>query len=363
MVKQVLDHASVKSFYFTADGQLDTSGFWISTVWEQVRLAIKHQGITEALLCLDEIQKIPDWSEYVKREWDQDTLNNIPIRVILLGSSSVLIQEGLSESLAGRFESIPMSHWNFSEMKEAFGMTHDEFVFFGSYPGAYPLIKDEERWKLYVRESLVETALSKDIFLMTQIGKPALLRRMFEFSVFNSSEIISYTKMLGQLQDAGNTVTLAHYLTLLSAAGLSHGLEKYSPAKLRQRASSPKLQVYNAALSGCYSTLSFLESRTNPERWGRLVESAVGAHLLNSSVRNQFNVFYWRDRNYEVDFVLEKGNSIVALEIKSGRKKMITGLTEFRRRYPHARAFVIGTGGIPWQSFLETDPQVFFQIG
>lgn len=359
LLKQTLDKVKLSSIYLSADGQVDTSGLWINNAWERARLQLKNDN-SEIILCLDEIQKIDNWSEYIKKEWDQDTLNNIPVKLILLGSSRLLIQEGLSESLAGRFESISMNHWSCSEMNDAFGMTPDQYVYFGGYPGAFGLMDDETRWKEYIRDSLVETAISRDIFQMTKINKPALLRRLFDLSANYSGQIISYTKILGQLQDAGNTVTIAHYLNLLSTAGLIGGIEKFSAQKLRQRSSSPKLQVYNTAITGSLSNMSFKEAREKSDYWGRLVESAVGSHLINSAFIKEINLYYWRDRNMEVDFVMEKNNRLVALEVKSGRKKTANGLPEFAKRFPGSKTLIIGTGGIPWETFLKTDPLQLF---
>ena len=356
MVQQVLENIHVPSLYRSADGQIDDTGFWINNAWEEARLMLKTRKFKEIILCFDEIQKINQWSEHVKREWDHDTMNNIPVKLVLLGSSRLLIQEGLSESLSGRFESISMSHWSFNEMKSAFGFDHDQYVFFGGYPGAVRLISNEIRWADYVRDSLIETAISKDIYQMTRINKPALLRRLFELSVQYSGELVSFTKMLGQLQDPGNTVTLAHYLALLETAGLVSGIQKYSHQQIRQRASSPKLQVFNTALKGSLSGLTFSQLRSDPPRWGRFVESAIGAHLLNQSINQAFKVFYWRDRNMEVDFIIQQGNKITALEVKSGKPKSFSGLNEFKRRIPTAKINIIGTGGIPWQTFLESDP-------
>lgn len=360
LVKQTLDQVQLPSIYLSADGQIDSSGFWISSVWERARLQLKNDKLSELILCLDEIQKIDNWSEHIKKEWDHDTLNNIQIKLILLGSSRLLIQEGLSESLAGRFESISMNHWSCAEMNDAFGMSPEQYVYFGGYPGAFELIKDETRWREYIRDSLVETAISRDIFQMTKVNKPALLRRVFDLSANYSGQIISYTKMLGQLQDAGNTVTIAHYLDLLSSAGLIGGIEKYSGQKLRQRSSSPKLQVYNTAITGSLSSISFMEAREKPDYWGRLVESAVGSHLINTAFTSRIQLYYWRDRNFEVDFIMENHNQLVALEVKSGRKKSANGLREFAKRYSGSKQLVIGTVGIPWEIFLKTDPLELF---
>ena len=307
----------------------------------------------EVILCLDEVQKIPNWSEQVKREWDDDQAHRINVKVILLVSSRLLIQEGLSESLAGRFETITMTHWRFSEMEEAFGMDPETYVYFGGYPGAVDLISDESRWKSYVRDSLLETAISKDVFLMSRINKPALLKRLFEVGVYYSGQIVSFNKLLGQLQDAGNTVTLAHYLALLDQAGLLCGLEKFASQLVRKKSSSPKFQVYNPAISNCYAPSGFDNIRDNPESWGRLIESAIGSHLLNCSIDSGFALYYWRDRNMEVDFVLEKGDRLIAIEVKSGSGNRTRGTEAFDRQFKPNQIILVGRGGIPWQEFLQ----------
>lgn len=356
LVRQFLSAYKRQHVYVSADAVFEEPGSWITSVWERAR-AMYHAGESrELLLCLDEIQKVPDWSEFVKKEWEQDSKEGINIKLILLGSSRLLLMEGLNESLAGRFESITMSHWKYEEMKEAFGFTPEEYVWFGSYPGASDLRSEEERFKNYVRDALIETAISKDIFLMSRINKPALLRRLFELSVLYSGQIVSYTKLLGQLQDAGNTVTLAHYLDHMDKARLVCGLEKFSSQQLRQRASSPKFQVYNTALASSISTESFLTIRSDPEQWGRYVESAVGAHLLAYSLESGYKVFYWREKNNEVDFILQKGSKTLAVEVKSGRKRSEKGLAAFKKQFGDAKAIIVGSNAYPWQEFLQSDP-------
>lgn len=360
LVRQFLSMYEHDFVYESADAVIEEPGSWITSVWERGRARFHAGGSRELLLCFDEIQKIPDWSEFVKREWEKDSSNNINIKLILLGSSRLLLMEGLNESLAGRFESITMSHWKYVEMKEAFGFTPAEYVWFGAYPGATDLRTQEERFKNYVRDALIETAISKDIFLMKRINKPVLLKRLFELSVLYSGQIISYTKLLGQLQDAGNTVTLAHYLDLIDMARLVCGLEKFSSQKFRQRASSPKLQVYNTALASSLSTESFSSVQSDTELWGRYVESAIGAHLLAYSLEAGYQVLYWRDKNREVDFVLQKGKQVIAIEVKSGRKRTEKGLEAFRKQFSHAKTIIIGSDAYPWQDFLLSNPSAMF---
>ena len=303
-------------------------------------------------MVLDEVQKVPAWSETVKRLWDEDTAAGPRLRIMLLGSAPLLVQRGLSESLAGRFELIRIPHWSFGEMRAAFGWTLDEYLYFGGYPGAATLRGDLDRWTSYIRESLVETTVSRDVLLLTRVDKPALLRQLFRLGCDYSGQVLSYQKMLGQLQDAGNTTTLAHYLDLLSGAGLITGLQKYSSGRARQRGSSPKLLVMNTALMTASSGLSFEAARADRDFWGRLTESAAGAHLLNTA-DGKTEVFYWRERGREVDFVIRAGRSVVAIEVTSGRRKeSLAGMEAFARAFRPRRTLLVGAQGIPLEEFL-----------
>jgi predicted AAA+ superfamily ATPase len=259
----------------------------------------------------------------------------------------------LSESLAGRFEILRIGHWSFSEMQEAFDLTIDQYIYFGGYPGAAALIDDEERWRRYLLDSLIETILARDILLMNRVDKPALLRQMFRLGCEYSSQILSYQKILGQLQDAGNTTTLAHYLELLAGAGMLSGLSKFSGEVVRQRSSSPKLQVLNNGLMTAQLAGSFAETRQDPERWGRVAESAIGAYLANGALAGEFELFYWREASREVDFVLRKGKQLIALEVKAGRRPMaLPGMAAFDKIYAPSKKLLVGTGGIPFEEFL-----------
>lgn len=360
LVQQFLESVSISSIYESADAVIGNQDQWISSIWSRARGKLKSSSSKVLVLCLDEVQKIPNWSEHVKKEWDTDIRENTDIRVILLGSSRLLLMEGLTESLAGRFESISMSHWTFREMKIAFGFSPEEFVWFGGYPGAAELRNDEDRWRSYVRDSLIETAISKDIFLMSRINKPALLKRYFELAAYYSGQIVSYTKLLGQLQDAGNTVTLAHYLDLIEMAGLISGLDKYGTQKVRQRASSPKFQVHNPAISSIYSTYKYEQIINQPEEWGRFVESAVGAHLLAHASEGNYKLFYWREKHLEVDFILQQGERIIAIEVKSGKQKSSKGMEGFTRSFKPFKAITIGSNSYPWEEFISNDPEDLF---
>jgi predicted AAA+ superfamily ATPase len=246
-----------------------------------------------------------------------------------------------------------MAHWSFAEMRAAFGWTLDEYLYFGGYPGAAPLIGDPTRWARYVADSLIETSISRDVLLLTRVDKPALLRRLFELACRYSGQILSYTKMLGQLQDAGNTTTLAHYLDLLAGAGMVCGLQKYAGDVARTRGSSPKLQVLNTALMTVTSGVSMAEAHADREFWGRLVESAVGAHLANAAMRGECTVHYWRERNHEVDFVVQAGRSLTTIEVKSGRAPQAhAGTAAFRAAFNPTRTLLIGGDGISVEDFL-----------
>ena len=301
IVRQLLEKYSFPWHYASADEA--TQPLWLQQQWETIRLKARSAESSEALLVIDEIQKIPDWRNQVKIQWDKDCFDNVPIKLILLGSSQLMLQKGLSESLAGRFEVIYIPHWSFTEMHDAFGFTVDDFIWFGGYPGPADLISDENRWKEYIRHSLIETTLMRDILLMVRIDKPVLLRNLFDLACSWSGQILSYNKILGQLKDVGNTTTLAHYVKLLEGAGMIQGLEKYSPSTIRQRASSPKFQVFNMALMSALSNMQHQAIIGQPEIYGRWVESAIGTHLLNQSITEGINLYYWREGNHEVDFV------------------------------------------------------------
>lgn len=355
LAHQVMADLEIPSHYASADEPTLKDRTWIEQQWEIARLKVQPEK--NALFVMDEAQKIDGWSETVKRLWDEDTAKGLPLHVMLLGSSPLLVQRGLTESLAGRFEVIPVTHWSFAEMREAFDWGLDEYIFFGGYPGGADLINDQNRWSNYIKEALIETTISRDILLMTRVDKPALLRRLFELGCSYSGQILSYQKMLGQLQDAGNTTTLAHYLNLLEGAGLLAGLSKYAGQRVRQRASSPKLLVLNTALMTAQSQLSLMEAKQDTDFWGRLVESAIGAALMNGLRGENIELFYWSGRNREVDFVLSRRKSLVALEVKSGRRKVtLPGIEVFSKEFRVEKKLLVGAQGIPVEEFLLTPP-------
>lgn len=361
LVRQVLEDFTGPAVYATADEPGLRGGPWLAQQWERARRMVPDEDAGDArhaLLILDEVQKLPDWSETVKRLWDEDTREGNPIKVVLVTAFPFLRDEGLTESLAGRFETIHLPHWSAREMGEAFGWSVDQWIVQGGYPGSAPLAEDFDRWSRYVRDALVETTISRDVLLMTRVDKPALLRQLFELGCLYSGQVLSYNKMLGQLQDAGNTTTLAGYLGLLASAGMVTGLPKYSGRQVRQRASSPKLQVLNTALMTAVTGKGPADVEADRDYRGRLVESAVGAHLAAGAASGRLQLHYWRQGNHEVDFVVETGSRITALEVKSGRARTggHSGTAAFLSAYPDARPVLVGGDGIPLEEFLLADP-------
>ncbi len=322
---------------------------------------MRVENSPEFILIIDEIQKIKNWSEVVKKEWDADTFNDVNMKVVLLGSSRVLLEKGLSDSMMGRFEEIRMTHWSYPEMRDAFDMSLEQYLYFGGYPGAAFLIKDEERWGQYINGAIIDATINKDILYDSPISKPALLRQTFELGTSYSGEIVSLTKMVGSLQDAGNTTTLAGYLNLLGDSGLLTGLQKFVMDKSRQRASAPKFQVFNNALKAVYNDLTFKEAILNRKEWGRIFESAIGAHIVSNAFTGNYEVFYWREKDKEVDYILKKKNRIVAIEVKSNSEKYNAGLEEVRKMYHPYATFVVGEGGMKTEQFLSINPARLFE--
>jgi predicted AAA+ superfamily ATPase len=350
LVQQVTAGMDVPVRYASADEPTLRDAAWIGAQWEAARAAASPGG---GILVLDEVHKATGWAEAVKRLWDEDTRARRPLKLVLLGSAPLLVQRGLGESLAGRFEILHLPHWSLAEMRAAFGFSTEEYLYFGGYPGAAPLAGEPDRWRRYILDSLVETTIARDVLLLTRVDKPALLRRLFDLGCRHSGQVLSYTKMLGQLQEAGNTTTLAHYLDLLAGAGMLTGLSKYAARAVRQRGSIPKLLVMNTALMTATAGLSPAEAREDREFHGRLVESAVGAHLVNAAAGGLGEVFYWRERNHEVDFVVRVGRRVVAIEVKSGRRRdTLPGLGAFAEAFRPTRMLLVGADGIALDEFL-----------
>lgn len=346
--------------FANADSPLPLGPEWIETQWRFAQTLKPGRG-QRVLLVLDEVQKVTGWSEILKRLWDEQQRQGGRIMPIVLGSSALLVQKGVSESLAGRFFLHRCPHWAWSECRTAFGWSLTDWLYFGGYPGAASFARDEPAWKRYVADSLVEAVLSRDVLNLQTITKPVLLRHLFALAGTYPAQILSYNKMLGQLQDAGNTTTLATYLRLLEMAYLVSGLELFSKGQVRKRGSSPKLVLWNNALVNALSLLTRKQAVADGGWWGRLVENAVGAHLLNGLQGPDWSVTYWRDGDKEVDFVVAHGVQIWALEVKSGRSGKLSGIEAFRRRYPKAKPWLLGGGGLPLEEFFSRPARDWFQ--
>jgi len=352
------------SFYHTADQVSPPDAAWIEARWKEAR----HKSVSKnrGILVFDEIQKVPRWSEVVKKCFDEDRRNKFSLNVVLLGSSSLLVQRGLTESLAGRFEIIPFPHWSFSECRDCFDISFDEYVFYGGYPGALQILldsgRDVERWSAYVRDTLIETVLNKDILLLTPVTKPALFRQVFSLSCLHPAEILSLNKMLGQLQEAGNASTILSYLKLLDAAMLLKPLERFSGNRIRQKISSPKLVLLNNALINASFPRKFNETKKNDSQWGRLVENVVGAALVNNNAGRAVEIFYWRDRDHEIDFVLRKGEEVLGIEVKTGGRQHPKGSAPFLKKFPASRVITtcVGGGDIPAEALVSMSAEEIF---
>ena len=361
LVKQVLKEISIDFTFISADNVEKNNVSWINEVWETARQRMKLKKTSEYLLVIDEVHKVNNWSEAVKKEWDADTFNDVNIKVVILGSSRLLIKDGLTESLAGRYELIHMSHWSFKEMNEAFGIDLEHYIFFGGYPGGVNFINNETRWRKYIKDGIIAPAIFHDILKTKQVYKPELMKQLFELGCTYSGEEIALTKLLGQLQDAGNITTLANYLSTLNESHLLCGLQKYANDNARKYNSVPKMLVYNTALLSSLYGLSYSQVFTDPKMWGRWVESAVGAHLLNIADELDYKIYYWRERNEEVDFVLEYNRQCIAIEVKSGRRTTNAGISVFKEKFRPLHTFIVGNGGIPLEEFLSSDLKYLFE--
>ena len=354
------------SFYHTADQVSPPDALWLEKQWDEARRESSLKG--RGLLVFDEVQKIPRWSDVVKKCFDEDRRKKIPLHVVLLGSSSLLVQRGLTESLAGRFEIIPFPHWSFSECRDCFGISFDEYIFYGGYPGALQILLDSghdaERWSAYVRDTLIETVLNKDILLLTPVTKPALFRQVFSLSCLHPAEVFSLNKMLGQLQEAGNASTIASYLKLLDAAMLLKPLERFSGNRIRQKISSPKLVLLNNALVNASFPRKFDETRKDRAQWGRLVENALGASLVNNNAGKAVEVFYWRERDQEVDFVLRLGDKVLGIEVKTGVQKDLKSADSFLKKFPGGKVITagVGSGDIPAEELISMSAEEIIRI-
>jgi predicted AAA+ superfamily ATPase len=328
-LQQIVGSWQGPSLMISADELITPTTDWLRVNWERAR----NLG-TGTLFVVDEIQKIPDWSTVVKYLFDMDRASR-NLKIVLLGSASLGLQRGRAESLAGRYEIIPAHHWNLDECNRAFGWNIEEFLKFGGYPAAAQLTGDLERWQNYIRNSIIEPVLIRDILGFTSVNKPALFRQTFELAMSYPAQEISYQKLLGQLQESGNVTTIKHYLELFEGAFLLKTLQKYSGSEVKKRGSSPKIIPLNTAL--CHAFRSPLSIDTDPDRRGRIFEAAVGAALCSTKGK----LYYWRQGKFEVDFVLELEGKLYAIEVKSGRKRSPRGLEKFILKYPDSIPLLI----------------------
>lgn len=349
-IKQAVTQGELPYRFVSADNRPVADAAWVEMEWRQARELARQQG--SAVIILDEVQKVRNWAEVVKRLWDEDSWNDVPLKLVLSGSSSLLIQKGSSESLAGRYELLRSTHWSLPEMEEAFGYTLDDFLFYGGYPGAAALRDNEERWLDYLRDSIIQATLSKDILQLEDVRKPALLQALFLLGAQYSGQEMSYRKLLGQLDDKGNTETIAHYLGLLAGAGMMTGLRKYDAKPLNRRSSSPRLMLYDTALLSATWEGDPISLRHDPAVRGHVVETAVGARLIALSMESDLEVFWWRDGSLEVDFVVTARGKLFAIEVKGGQVRSTRGLEEFCRRYPDAVPVVVGDANLSLDGFL-----------
>ena len=349
-ILQAVNQLDIMFTYFSFDDERDITAEKLRTVWDAARSSIRSTN--DHILILDEIHRIPQWSSTIKALWDEDTRLDCRLKVILSGSSPLLLRKGLKESLAGRFEIIHSPHWSLWECMQAFGYTLEDYLCFGGYPGAAPLKDDALRWATYLREAIIEPTLTKDVLFMEEVRKPSVLAELFYLGAAYSSQKISYRKLLGQLQDAGNTDTIANYLKLLANAGILAALFKYDEKLINVRSSSPRLMVFDPSLLTVATGRSKDELLGEGELRGHVIESAVGAYLLARSKTDGFELFWWRDGGNEVDFVLSKGTKRTAIEVKSGRIKRRTGIRRFLEEYPGTYALIIDNSNINIEDFL-----------
>ena len=330
---------------------------WLVSVWRQARRDAEAYRNGFAL-ALDEIQYVEDWSSTVKGLWDADRRADRPLKVVILGSAPWRLLTGMGDSLAGRFMSFPVRHWSLPEMVEAFDVSLDEYVFFGGYPGSIRYARDLRAWRRYVVYSIIAPIFDRDILARTRVDRPSLMRQLVDLAPEYSGQIVTYEHLAGRLRSGGSPTTLAHYLDLLSDAGIMTRLPKYAGSAVRRAASNPKLLVLNPGLMTALSGYSFNEARDDRTFWGRIIETAVGAHLHNT-LEAAMHLSYWRDDPHEVDFVLYQGPRVLGIEVKSGRRRRaLPGLTAFKERFPKAETLLVGgrrgvrTNQVPLNEFL-----------
>lgn len=352
-----------QAIYAPADAPETSLSGWWENLWSKAeRLTVRRMGV----LLIDEIQGLPDWSRLLKSKLDYIKRRRIPLHVVVSGSSALQLGLGTRETMAGRFERLRLLHWPARELMQRFqisaGAGVEQVVRFGSYPGAVALLPDYARWRDYIKDSIVEPAIGRDVLMMEAIRKPALLRQVFAVCVGHPAEIISIQKLCGQLTERGALDTVAHYLHILEEACLVAAVPKYSLKVVRQRAAPPKLVILNNALLSVTGAQTPPRAGRDPERWGRWVENACIALAWNAGQ----NPCYWRTEPLETDMVLDGSWGRWAVEIKTGPygNRDLAGVLEFCRRYADFRPLVLcepgyeavarqaGIASVAWPSFL-----------
>lgn len=351
-IKQVIEQLGCPSVYALADLPIPPDHRFIAQHWDEARRLAKEGK--KVVLVFDEIQKVEGWSSSVKKFWDEDTFEKRNIQVVLLGSSALLIQKKLPESMAGRFETIRFTHWSYPECREAFGCSLGEYLFYGGYPKGYELRKDEIRWKQFVTDSLVETAITRDIMILTEVQKPVLLRKLLYLGCEYGGQILSYGKILGDLNDVGSKLTLINYQKYLESAFLMGGLTAWKGSGIYRQKSPPKWLPLNTALMTALSTKSKEEFFNDKVLYGRLVEVAAGAYIYNQALAKGYEVYYWREEHDEVDFVVKRGEKLLGIEVKTGFETGGKGFGAFQKKYPGAKTLLVGEYGTAVEKFLST---------
>lgn len=334
---------------------------WMKRKWEEARTEAERSE-RGFVIVFDEVQKIPGWEKIARNLWDEDRRNGCPLHVVLIGPFSPLKEKDLSECLAGRHEVFRITYWSFGEMSEAFGFDLPGYVYFGGYPGAASMIHEQDIWRNYIYDSFIQPKLELGIFETRRVRKPALLKKLFETVMRHSGQVLSYNKMLGWLPGAGNTTTLKRYLELLEDNGRIVGLSKYIGTAHRHRASSPKLNVLNTALMSVRSGYTFEEAKADRSFWKQLVKSAVGAHLFNTGMP-EVRLYYWKDGNHQVDFILELDGKLAVFEVGTSSADFpgLTGMKEFEKRFKVKHSRLVGKNGIPIEEFLSIPAKDWFR--
>lgn len=328
------------ALYLAADAPESSLPGWWELQWQRT---LQMAGRGKSVLFVDEAHYLPQWSPVIKSAIDEVYRKKLPLHIVITGSATLPLGSGAREAMTGRFERIELRQWNPRDLAEAFSLDRDEaiecFIRFGSFPGGMSLISDIPRWKAYIRDSIIDPAVGRDILMREQVRKPALLRQIFAVCTGHPSEILSLAKIAGALSDAGTLETIAHYLGLLEEAYLIASVRKYSAREVRRRSSPPKIVPLSNALTAASRSGDPPLPARDPAPWGRWVENACIAFAIGCGQK----VHYWREEPLEVDFVLIGSWGKWAIEIKTGElgSRDMAGLLTFCRRWPEFRPLVL----------------------